>query len=102
MQSSQSVKVSGLRQVMTGLTRGKRPMKSVLDDRAVEGMRWCGDVVVCRRNDDQAAVEAKAFTQPAGVSSSTREAGWVATRSRTSLKYRNGSTPASLQPWASV
>ncbi len=82
---------------------GKRPTKSVLDDLAVSEVRdFGGDVVVCGRDGDQAAIEAKATAQPAGVSSSIREAGCVATRSRTSLKYRKGSIPASLQPWASV
>ena len=50
----------------------------------------------------QPAVEAKVAAQPVGVRSSMRAAGCVATRSRTSLKYRKGSTPASLHPWASV
>ena len=68
-------------------------MKSVLDDRSVEGMRWRGEVVVRGRDGDQAAIEAKATAQPAGASSSIREAGCVATRSRTSLKYRKGSIP---------
>ena len=44
-------------------------MKSVLDDRSVEGMRWRGEVVVRRRDGDQAASEANASAQPAGVSS---------------------------------
>ncbi len=51
----------------------------------------------------QAAAGApKVFAQPVGVSSSIREAGCVATRSRTSLKYRRGSTPDSLQPCVRV
>lgn len=80
----------------------KRPMKPVLDCGAVDEECGFEGEVAGERGGAQAAVEAKVFAQPAGVSSSIREAGCVATRSRTSLKYRNGSTPASLQPWASV
>ncbi len=86
---------------------GKRPTKNVLDDRAtggVAGIReiWRGCAAFAGREGDQAAAGAKAAAQPVGVSSSIREAGCVATRSRTSLKYRKGSTPASLQPCARV
>ena len=86
---------------------GKRPTKSVLDDRATGGVAeirevWRGGAAFAGREGDQAAVGAKAAAQPVGVSSSIREAGCVATRSRTSLKYRKGSTPASLQPCARV
>ena len=85
----------------------KRPTKNVLDDRAtggVAGIReiWRGCAAFAGREGDQAAAGAKAAAQPVGVSSSIREAGCVATRSRTSLKYRKGSTPASLQPCARV
>ena len=88
-------------------SRGKRPTKNVLDDRAtggVAGIReiWRGCAAFAGREGDQAAAGAKAAAQPVGVSSSIREAGCVATRSRTSLKYRKGSTPASLQPCARV
>ena len=87
--------------------KGKRPTKNVLDDRAtggVAGIReiWRGCAAFAGREGDQAAAGAKAAAQPVGVSSSIREAGCVATRSRTSLKYRKGSTPASLQPCARV
>ena len=88
-------------------TISKRPTKNVLDDRAtggVAGIReiWRGCAAFAGREGDQAAAGAKAAAQPVGVSSSIREAGCVATRSRTSLKYRKGSTPASLQPCARV
>lgn len=69
--------------------RRKRPIESV---RAGRGLTA----------GVQPAVEAKVAAQPVGVRSSMRAAGCVATRSRTSLKYRKGSTPASLHPWASV
>lgn len=86
---------------------GMRPTKYVLDDRASGGVaerrEICrGRAAFAGGDEDQAAVEAKAAAQPVGVSSSILEAGCVATRSRTSLKYREGSTPASLQPCARV
>ena len=86
---------------------GERPTKSVLDDRATGGVTeirevWRGCAAFAGREGDQADVGAKAEAQPVGVSSSIREAGCVATRSRTSLKYRKGSTPASLQPCVRV
>lgn len=81
---------------------GKRPMKAVLaaDPRFVLGSGSEGRYV--GSDDEFAGALPKATAQAAGVSWSIREAGWVATRSRTSLKYRKGSTPASLQPWVSV